>query len=68
MNFSDAALKEAKNTLSRFYHSFKAYQHVYGEKTVETLDDTLVERFNVAMRDDFNTSEAIAVLFEIIKS
>ena len=67
VNFSDAALKEAKNTLSRFYHSFKAYQHVYGEKTVETLDDALVKRFNVAMRDDFNTSEAIAVLFEINK-
>jgi cysteinyl-tRNA synthetase len=67
VNFSDFALKEAKNTLSRFYHSFKAYQAVYGEKTVETLDETLVERFNAAMRDDFNTSEAIAVLFEINK-
>ena len=26
VNFSDFALKEAKNALSRFYHSFKAYQ------------------------------------------
>ena len=67
VNFSDTALKEAKNTLSRFYHSFKAYQAVYGEKTVESLDDALVERFNAAMRDDFNTSEAIAVFFEINK-
>ncbi|WP_180177963.1 cysteine--tRNA ligase [Acinetobacter sp. YH01005] len=67
VNFSDTALKEAKNTLSRFYHSFKAYQQVYGEKTVETLDDDLVERFNAAMRDDFNTAEAIAVLFEVNK-
>ncbi|MGA8884755.1 MAG: cysteine--tRNA ligase [Acinetobacter sp.] len=67
VNFSDAALKEAKNTLSRFYHSFKAYQQSYGEKTTEALDETLVERFNTAMRDDFNTSEAIAVLFEINK-
>ena len=68
VNFSDFALKEAKTTLSRFYHAFKTYQQVYGEKTVETLDDALVERFNSAMRDDFNTSEAIAVLFEIIKA
>ena len=68
VNFSDVALKEAKNVLSRFYHSFKAYQAVYGEKLVETLDDTLVERFNAAMRDDFNTSEAIAALFEINKA
>ena len=32
------------------------------------MDTDLVERFNSAMRDDFNTSEAIAVLFEIIKA
>jgi cysteinyl-tRNA synthetase len=67
VNFSDVALKEAKTTLSRFYHSFKAYQQVYGQKTVETLAQDLVERFNSAMRDDFNTAEAIAVLFEINK-
>lgn len=67
VNFSDTALKEAKNTLSRFYHSFKAYQQNYGDKTTTELDDSLVERFNAAMRDDFNTAEAIAVLFEVNK-
>ncbi len=68
VNFSDFALKEAKTTLTRFYHSFKAYQAVYGHEVIGSLDETLVERFNAAMRDDFNTSEAIAVLFEINKS
>ena len=67
VNYSDVALKEAKNTLSRFYHSFKAYQQVYGDKQVETLDQAFVERFNTAMSDDFNTPEAIAVLFELNK-
>ncbi|WP_347473806.1 cysteine--tRNA ligase [Acinetobacter thermotolerans] len=67
VNFSDIALKEAKTALSRFYHSFKAYQAVYGDKLVDTLDEALVERFNAAMRDDFNTAEAIAVLFEVNK-
>ena len=67
VNFSDFALKEAKTTLSRFYHAFKAYQQVYGTKTITTLDTSFVERFNAAMSDDFNTAEAIAVLFEIIK-
>ena len=67
VNFSDVALKEAKTSLSRFYHSFKAYQQVYGQKTVETLEQSFVERFNAAMRDDFNTAEAMAVLFEINK-
>ena len=68
VNFSDFALKEAKTTLTRFYHSFKAYQAVYGDTLVETLDEAFVERFNAAMRDDFNTSEAIAILFEINKA
>ncbi|MFW1857238.1 cysteine--tRNA ligase [Acinetobacter defluvii] len=67
VNFSDFALKEAKNALTRFYHAFKAYEQVYGNQTTETVDETLVERFNTAMRDDFNTSEALAVLFEVIK-
>jgi len=67
VNFSDVALKEAKNVLSRFYHSFKSYQAVYGDTLVDTMDDVLVERFNAAMRDDFNTAEAIAVLFEVNK-
>ena len=65
VNFSDVALKEAKTALSRFYHSFKAYQQAYGTQTVEQLDEALVARFNTAMRDDFNTAEAIAVLFEV---
>ena len=67
VNFSDVALKEAKTALSRFYHSFKAYQQAYGDTQVDTLDETLLEHFNSAMRDDFNTAEAIAVLFEVNK-
>ena len=67
VNFSDVALKEAKTALSRFYHSFKAYQQTYGQKTVDALDQSFVERFNNAMCDDFNTAEAMAVLFELNK-
>jgi cysteinyl-tRNA synthetase len=40
---------------------------VYADLSTDVLDETFVERFNIAMRDDFNTSEAIAVLFEVIK-
>ena len=67
VNFSDVALKEAKTSLTRFYHSFKAYQQVYGQTTTETLDQSFIERFNNAMCDDFNTAEAMAVLFELNK-
>ena len=67
VNFSDVALKEAKTSLTRFYHTFKAYQQVYGQTTTETLDQSFIERFNNAMCDDFNTAEAMAVLFELNK-
>ncbi|WP_288383396.1 cysteine--tRNA ligase [uncultured Acinetobacter sp.] len=67
VNFSDTALKEAKTALSRFYHAFKAYEQVFGQTKTSHLDQTYVERFNTAMRDDFNTPEAMAVLFELIR-
>ncbi|WP_288386004.1 cysteine--tRNA ligase [uncultured Acinetobacter sp.] len=67
VNFSDTALKEAKTALSRFYHAFKAYEQVFGLTKTFHLEQTYVERFNTAMRDDFNTPEAMAVLFELIR-
>ncbi|WP_119026531.1 cysteine--tRNA ligase [Acinetobacter soli] len=67
VNFSDSALKEAKTALSRFYHAFKAYEQVFGQTKTSHLEQTYVERFNTAMRDDFNTPEAMAVLFELIR-
>lgn len=67
VNFSDTALKEAKTALSRFYHAFKAYEQVFGQTKTSHLEQAYVERFNTAMRDDFNTPEAMAVLFELIR-
>lgn len=67
VNFSDVALKEAKTALSRFYHSCKAYQQQYGKVQTDAIDDNYVVRFNNAMCDDFNTAEAMAVLFELNK-
>ncbi|MFT4021522.1 MAG: cysteine--tRNA ligase [Acinetobacter sp.] len=69
INFSDLALKEAKTALSRFYHSFKAYQQRFGIENHPThpVYEDSIQRFNAAMSDDFNTSEALAVLFELNK-
>lgn len=40
---------------------------MYGQTTTETLDQSFIERFNNAMCDDFNTAEAMVVLFELNK-
>ncbi|CAG2157991.1 unnamed protein product [Oppiella nova] len=51
-----------RDVMEKFHPEVIPYQQVYGDKTTDLLDETLVERFNSAMRDDFNTSEAIATL------
>ncbi len=68
VNFSDVALKEAKNSAVTFLSFIQSLSTSLWRYTqVDTLDETLLERFNSAMRDDFNTAEAIAVLFEVNK-
>lgn len=67
INFSDVALKEAKTALSRFYHALKSFEQVYPAVVTDTVDTFAVERFNAAMSDDFNTPEAMAVLFEVAR-
>lgn len=61
LNYSDKHLDDAKASLTRLYTSFRdlpmAYQHNW--------NDPFPARFKAAMDDDFNTPEAVAVLFEI---
>ncbi len=59
LNYSDESLDEAGASLTRLYTALRG---------INPEGDVLVsyqERFNKAMDDDFNTAEAIAVLFEI---
>ena len=59
VNYSDATLDEAAQGLERLYTALKEYD----VNQTPTLVDSWVEQFQAAMNDDFNTSEAIAVLF-----
>ena len=63
INYSDAQLEEARSGLVRLY---TALAQVPGAR-IETLDseNPWVRRFTDAMNDDFNTPEAIAVLFDL---
>ena len=62
LNFSDAALQQAKSALERFYHTLKGLPVVTAQGGEE-----FVTRFNSAMDDDFNTPEALAVLYELAR-
>ncbi|MCF9034991.1 cysteine--tRNA ligase [Acinetobacter nectaris] len=65
INFSDTALKESKAALTRFYNAFKVFEQRYGMTVSESVEQTYIDRFNQVMRDDFNTAEALAIIFEV---
>jgi len=61
LNYSDQLLDTARTALSRLYSTLR------GLDIPQTCDenDPAVEKFRQAMDDDFNTPEAIAVLFDL---
>ncbi|KES25363.1 MULTISPECIES: cysteine--tRNA ligase [Pseudomonas] len=62
INYSEDNLKEAKGALERFYTALR------GLPEVEAAGgEAFAERFAAAMDDDFNTPEAVAVLFEMAR-
>jgi len=62
LDFSDQALDEAKSALDRLYETKKRLSEVSNEIT------SLPEKFVDVMNDDFNTPEALAVLFDLSRS
>ncbi|WP_201594191.1 cysteine--tRNA ligase [Psychrobacter vallis] len=74
VNFSDSALDEAHNSLSRLYNALKLAEQ-QKEQTL-TIDEALIndayvsatgQDFIKAMNDDFNSSTAISVLFGLAR-
>lgn len=62
LNYSDAHLEDARQSLGRLYTALKA---VAPEDVAVDWNEAHAQRFRVAMDDDFNTPEALAVLFEL---
>jgi cysteinyl-tRNA synthetase len=63
INYSDAQLEEARAGLVRLYTALAHVDQVLPMKIDE--ENSWSKRFIAAMNDDFNTPEAIAVLFEL---
>ena len=62
LNYSDQHLDDAKGALTRLY---TALDKVAPQPTTIDWNDAYAARFRAAMDDDFNTPEAVAVLFEL---
>ena len=66
LNYSDESLENARMGLRRIYLSLHKAEQLSDEHSVET-DDQFVEKFQAAMDDDFNTSDALAVIFDCVR-
>jgi cysteinyl-tRNA synthetase len=62
LNYSDQHLDDAKQALTRLYTALRGI-----DTAADTLDwhSVYAVRFKAAMDDDFNTPEAVAVLFDL---
>ena len=64
LNYSDSELDTAKQALNRFYTALRGLVTASDDKQACSYQ-AYAQRFNAAMDDDFNTPEALAVLFEL---
>ena len=65
LDYSDAALDQARNSLDRIYTTKSRAASHWQERHTPMND--WVDRFSAAMNDDLNTPEALAVLFELVR-
>jgi len=62
LNYSDVHLDDARQSLDRLYTALK---NVPADVATIDWQEPHAQRFKVAMDDDFNTPEAMAVLFDL---
>lgn len=63
LNYSDQHLKDTKLALDRLYIALKEIDSI--DKVSIDWNNQYAQKFKTAMDDDFNTPDAIAVLFEL---
>ena len=67
LNYSDEHLDEAQAALTRLYTALRGLAGRVNPTAGPAGDGEYESRFRAAMDDDFNTAEAIAVLFEMAR-
>ncbi len=64
LHYSTEHLNNAKAALERFYMALRGFT---AGAVGEAPEAAYEQRFNAAMDDDFNTAEALAVLFDLVR-
>jgi cysteinyl-tRNA synthetase len=62
LNYSDAHLDDARGALTRLYTALKEYP---ADAAALDWNEAYAQRFSLAMNDDFNSSLAVSVLFDL---
>ncbi|WP_314341718.1 cysteine--tRNA ligase [Simonsiella muelleri] len=65
LNYSDAHLDDAKNSLVRLYNTLNNVKPIEFQLNSNGDNNDYTRKFFNAMNDDFGTAEAVSVLFEI---
>ena len=66
INYSEESLIDSQQKLERFYTALAAVEAEQPTPATDS-DNEFSQRFHAAMDDDFNTPEAIAVLFDLTR-
>ena len=66
LSYSESLLKNAKSALDRIYLAIHKAEQSQVPLAQES-DHTITSRFRQAMDDDFNTSDALAVVFDCVR-
>lgn len=67
LNYDEVHLEQARAALTRFYTALRGLPQTSDAVCTEDAAAPLVARFRAAMDDDFNTPEALAVLFDLVR-
>jgi len=68
LNYSPEGLEKAHAGLERIYTALRELNIVSAKDSAwDTQQQQFIQRFNDAMDDDFNTPEAVAVLFDLVR-
>jgi len=68
LNYSTAHLDDAANSLERLYTALRNVPPLPAADAAVDWQSAYGQKFAAAMNDDFNTAEAIAVLFELAQT
>lgn len=67
INYSEDSLLEARTGLERIYTALRDYDSIAAASACVLSESDYYPRFTAAMDDDFNTREAIAVIFDLVR-